>query len=190
MDRSSILRASTKKENVELFFFKNEFALVYSFDIDSAMYRLGSTYVVLLFLFTLLGLAKAGFTESTSRRPITIKFDPLVEGYGVAVATSLPVAGHAWLHQQSLALIVVVGCHLVRQRWARAHDAHPFCQDEKTLKTPICWIIGLTCRFLYCQWHCGQRIAPANRGYRFAHNKKRPTAIRRVGSSPKTASLP
>ena len=40
---------------------------MYSFDIDSAMYRLGSTYVVLLFLFTLLGLAKAGFTESTSR---------------------------------------------------------------------------------------------------------------------------
>ena len=43
MDRSSILRASTKKENVELFFAKNGFTLVYSFDIDSAMYRLGST---------------------------------------------------------------------------------------------------------------------------------------------------
>ena len=67
MDRSSILRASTKKENVELFFAKNGFALVYSFDMNSTMYRLGSTYVVLLFLFTLLGLAKAGFTESTSR---------------------------------------------------------------------------------------------------------------------------
>ena len=54
---------------------------------------------------------------------------------------------------------------------ARADKGHPFCQDEKTLKAPICWIIGLICRFLYCQLHCGQRIAPANRGYRFAHNK-------------------
>lgn len=61
---------------------------------------------------------------------------------------------------------------------------------KKTLKAPICWIIGLICSFLYCQWHCGQRIAPANRGNRFAHNKKRPTTIRRVGSSQKTASLP
>lgn len=58
-----------------------------------------------------------------------------------------------------------------RALWARADKGHPFCQDEKTLKTPICWIIGLTCSFLYCQWHCGQRIAPANRGNRFAHNK-------------------
>ena len=61
-----------------------------------------------------------------------VQIDPLVEGYGVAVATGLPVAGHAGLYQQPLALIVVVGCHLVRQRGARAHDAHPFCQDEKT----------------------------------------------------------
>ena len=52
-----------------------------------------------------------------------------------------------------------------------AHNAHLFCQDEKTLKTPSGWIICLTCRFLYCQRHCGQRIAPANRSYRFAHNK-------------------
>ena len=29
----------------------------------------------------------------------------------------------------------------------------------------------MTCRFLHCQWHCRQRIAPANRGFRFAHNK-------------------
>ena len=29
MDRSSILRASTKRGSVELFFYKNEFALVY-----------------------------------------------------------------------------------------------------------------------------------------------------------------
>lgn len=42
---------------------------------------------------------------------------------------------------------------------------------RKTLKTPTGWIIGLTCRFLYCQRHCGQCIAPANRSYRFAHNK-------------------
>ena len=73
---------------------------------------------------------------------------------------------------------------------AWADKGHPFCQDEKTLKSPTSWIIGLICSFLYCQWHCGQRIAPANRGNRFAHNKKRPTTIRRVGSSPKTASLP
>ena len=53
----------------------------------------------------------------------------------------------------------------------RTDKGHPFCQDEKTLKASICWIIGFTCRFLYCQWHCGQRIAPANRGCRFAHNK-------------------
>ena len=52
-----------------------------------------------------------------------------------------------------------------------SYKRHPFCQDEKTPKAPICWIIGLTCKFLYCQWHRGQRIAPANRGYRFAHNK-------------------
>lgn len=61
-----------------------------------------------------------------------IQINPFVEGYGVAVATGLPVAGHARLHQQSLTLVVVVGCHLVRQCGARAHDAHPFCQDEKT----------------------------------------------------------
>ena len=106
-----------------------------------------------------------------ARASSQIQIDPLVEGNRVAVATGLPVAGHAGLHQQPLALVVVIGCHLVRQRGARAHDAHPFCQDEKTLKASICWIIGLACRFLYCQWHCGQRIAPANRGYRFAHNK-------------------
>ena len=53
----------------------------------------------------------------------------------------------------------------------RTNNAHPFCQDEKTLKAPICWIIGLICSFLYCQWHFGQRIAPANRGNCFAHNK-------------------
>lgn len=54
---------------------------------------------------------------------------------------------------------------------AWADKGYPFCRDEKTLKAPTGWVIGLTCRFLYCQWHCGQRIAPANRGYRFAHNK-------------------
>ena len=61
-----------------------------------------------------------------------IQIDPLVEGDGVAVATGLPVAGHAGLHQQPSALVVVVGCNLVRQRGTRSHDAHPFCQDEKT----------------------------------------------------------
>ena len=80
-----------------------------------------------------------------------VEVDPLVEGYGVAVATGLPVAGHAWLYQQPLTLVVVVGRDLSRQCGTRAHDAHPFCQDEKTLKASMCWIIGLTCRFLHCQ---------------------------------------
>ena len=62
---------------------------------------------------------------------LQVQVDPLVEGYRVAVATGLPVTGHARLHQQPLALIVVVGCYFVRQRGTRAHDAHPFCQDEK-----------------------------------------------------------
>ena len=61
-----------------------------------------------------------------------IKIDPLVEGNRVAVAAGLPVAGHAGLHQQPLALVVVVGCYLVWQRRTRAHYGHPFCQDEKT----------------------------------------------------------
>ena len=61
-----------------------------------------------------------------------IQVNPLVEGDGVAVATGLPVAGHARLHQQPLTLVVVVSCYLVRQRGAGAHDAHPFYQDEKT----------------------------------------------------------
>lgn len=65
-------------------------------------------------------------------RWLQIQIDPLVKGYGVAVATGLSVAGHAGLHQQPLTLVVVVGCHFVRQRGARAHDARPFCQDEKT----------------------------------------------------------
>ena len=52
----------------------------------------------------------------------------------VTVATGLPVAGHARLHQQPLTLVVVVGCNLVRQRRARSHDAHPFCQDGKNTK--------------------------------------------------------
>ena len=43
-----------------------------------------------------------------------IQIDPLVEGDGVAVATGLPVAGHAGLHQQPLALVVIVGCYFVR----------------------------------------------------------------------------
>ena len=119
-----------------------------------------------------------------------VKVDPLVECDGVTVATRLPIAGEAGFDQQPLALVVVVGRNLSRQCGTRAHYRHPFCQDEKTLKAPIYWIIGLICSFLYCQWHCGQRIAPANRGNRFAHNKKRPTTIRRVGSSSKTASLP
>ena len=70
-----------------------------------------------------------GGTQAVDPRP-QIQIDPLVEGYGVAVAAGLPVAGHAGLHKQPLALVVVVGCNLVRQRGARAHDAHPFCQDE------------------------------------------------------------
>ena len=65
-----------------------------------------------------------------SKAPSQVQTDPLVEGDGVAVAAGLPVAGHAGLHQQPLALVVVVSCHLVRQRGARAHNAHPFCQDE------------------------------------------------------------
>ena len=76
---------------------------------------------------------------------------------------------------------------LCQDHRARAYYRHPFCQDEKTLKASVCWIIGLTCRFLYCQWHCGQRIAPANRGYRFAHNKntrRRPGGSGRVRRRP------
>ena len=69
---------------------------------------------------------KYGKVEGRSQ----IQIDPLVEGNRVAVATGLPKAGHAGLHQQPLTLVVVVGCHLVRQRRTRAHDAHPFCQDE------------------------------------------------------------
>lgn len=61
-----------------------------------------------------------------------VQIDPLIEGNRVAVATGLPVTGHTRLHQQPLTLVVVVGCNRVRQRGARAHDAHPFCQDEKT----------------------------------------------------------
>ena len=59
-----------------------------------------------------------------------IQVDPLVEGDGVSVAAGLPVAGQAWFHQQALALVVVVGGHLVRQRGARSDYGHPFCQDE------------------------------------------------------------
>ena len=66
---------------------------------------------------------------------------------------------------------LVVENYFTWERGARPDKTHPFCQDEKTLKASICWIIGLACRLLYCQWHCGQRIAPANRGCRFAHNK-------------------
>lgn len=62
--------------------------------------------------------------------PSQVQTDPLVEGNRVAVAAGLPVAGHAGPHQQPLTLVVVVGCYLVRQGGARAHDAHPFCQDE------------------------------------------------------------
>lgn len=43
-----------------------------------------------------------------------IQIDPLVEGDEVAVATGLPVAGHAGLHRQPLALVVIVGCYFVR----------------------------------------------------------------------------
>ena len=78
-----------------------------------------------------------------------IQIDPLVEGDRVAVATSLSVAGHAWLHQQPLALVVVAGCNLVRQRGAWAHDAHPFCQDEKTrLPAEMLFLDSLTICFL------------------------------------------
>ena len=61
-----------------------------------------------------------------------IQIVPLVEGDGVAISSRLPTAGDTGLHQQPLALVVVVGCDLSRQCGTRAHDAHPFCQDEKT----------------------------------------------------------
>ena len=57
---------------------------------------------------------------------------PLVKGDGVAISSRLPITGNTRLHQQSLTLIVIVGCHLGRQRESRPHCAHPFCQDEKT----------------------------------------------------------
>lgn len=66
------------------------------------------------------------------RKSSQVEVDPLVEGYGVAVATGLPVAGHARLHQQPLALVVIIGRDLSRQRGTRAYDAHPFYQDENT----------------------------------------------------------
>lgn len=59
-----------------------------------------------------------------------VQIDPFVKGYGIAVATGLPVAGHAGLHKQPLALVVVVSCHLGRQCGSRPHSAHSFCQDE------------------------------------------------------------
>ena len=59
-----------------------------------------------------------------------VKVDPLVKCDGVTVATRLPIAGEAGLDQQPLALVVVVGRNLSRQCGTRAHDAHPFCQDE------------------------------------------------------------
>ena len=100
-----------------------------------------------------------------------VQIDPLVERNRIAVATSLPVAGHARLYQKTLFLILVVRCLFNGKDRSRPHNGDPFCQDEKALKAPICWTIGSICSFLYCQWHCGQRIAPANRGNRFAHNK-------------------
>ena len=59
-----------------------------------------------------------------------VEIDPLVESDGIAVATGLPVAGQAWFHQQALALVVVIGCNLRRQRGARSDYEHPFCRDE------------------------------------------------------------
>lgn len=75
-----------------------------------------------------------------------------------------------------------VFCNPNRESSSRILGKTPASQDggrlsssllsrRKKLKAPIGWIIGLNCRFLYCQYHCGQRIAPANHGYRFAHNK-------------------
>ena len=83
-------------------------------------------------LLRLRGRGLSGVRLVAGDKSLQIQIDPLVEGYGVAVATGLPVTSHTGLHQQPLTLVVVVGCHLVRQRGARAHDAHPFCQDEKT----------------------------------------------------------
>lgn len=100
-----------------------------------------------------------------------IQINLLVEGDRVAVATGLPVASHAWLHQQPLALVVVIGCNLARQRGAWAHDAHPFAQDEN----PYVRVSGrkspLNCGFLYCQRQYRQRIALRNHAYRFTHIK-------------------
>ena len=61
-----------------------------------------------------------------------VEVDPLFEGYGVAVAPGLPVAGDAGLDLQALALVVRVLLDLLGKRGPGAHDGDPFCQDEKT----------------------------------------------------------
>lgn len=78
-----------------------------------------------------------------------VKVNPLVKGDGVAISSRLPIAGNTRLHQQSLSLIIVIGCHLGRQRGSRHHGAHPFAQDGN----PYVRVSGrkspLTCDFLY-----------------------------------------
>ena len=70
--------------------------------------------------------------SSTGSKTTQIQVDPLVKSDGIAVAARLPIAGEARLDQKPLALVVVVSRDLSRQCGTRAHDAHPFCQDEKT----------------------------------------------------------
>ena len=62
---------------------------------------------------------------------LQVEIDPLVEGYGVAVATGLPVTGHARLHQQPLALVAVVGFNLVRQYGRRPTTLILFVKTKK-----------------------------------------------------------
>lgn len=65
-------------------------------------------------------------------RPPQIQINPLVEGGRVAVTTGLPVTGHTRFHQQPLPLVVVVGCHLVRQRGGGPTTLIPFVKMKNT----------------------------------------------------------
>ena len=74
-----------------------------------------------------------------------IQIDPLVEGYGVAVAAGLPVAGHTRLRQQPLALVAVVGCNLVGSAGRGPTTLIPFVKTKKQDYLQKCsgWIAEL-----------------------------------------------
>ena len=75
-----------------------------------------------------------------------VQIDPLVEGYGVAVVTGLPVAGHTRLRQQPLALVAVVGCNLVGSAGRGPTTLIPFVKTKKQDYLQKCsgWIAELS----------------------------------------------